>query len=72
MRRRLFPTRFERCYIRLYNDRISLNQFLDKCGIEDRSEAWKTLCKYRMQVVQGEIPDPRDIYHRWRKGGAFS
>ena len=70
--RRLFPTRFERSYIRLYNSRITVAQFLKQCGIEDRAEAWKTLCDYRMKVEQGEIPDPRDTYHCWRQGGAFS
>lgn len=66
MRRRIFPTRVERAYIRLYNGRITANRFVDTCGIKGRAKAWETLCEYRKKVVAGEIPDPRDTYNRWR------
>ena len=61
-------TRFERAYIDLYNDRIQLEQFAEAAGIPDQAEAWRQLCEYRQKVLDGEIQDPRDKYHKWRRG----
>ena len=61
-------TRFERAYIDLYNDRITLEQFAEAAGIQDPAEAWRQLCEYRQKVIDGEIQDPRDKYHKWRRG----
>lgn len=60
-------TRFERAYIDLYNDRILLSQFAEAAGIKDQAEAWRQLCEYRQKVLDGEIKDPRDKYHCWRR-----
>ena len=60
-------TRFERAYIDLYNDRITLEQFPQAAGIQDPEEALRQLRKYREQVIDGEIKDPRDKYHKWRR-----
>ncbi len=69
---RFLPTRFERAYIRLYNNRITVGQFLAQCGVQGKAEAWKALCEYRTKVERGELPDPRDTYHCWRIGGPFN
>ena len=58
--------RFERAYIDLYNDRITLKQFAKAAGIPDEAEAMRQLKEYREKVIDGEIQDPRDRYHRWR------
>lgn len=63
--RRIRLTRFERAYVKLYNDRITAKQFHIVAGIEDPEEAWKQLCQYRRRVVRGQIEDPRGKY-RWR------
>lgn len=60
-------TRFERAYIDLYNDRITREQFASAAGIDDPEEAWRELCEYRKKVIDGEIQDPRDKYHKWRR-----
>lgn len=62
----LRASRFERAYIRLYNGEIAVEQFINTCGIEGKKKALDTLCKYREKVLSGEIPDPRDKYHKWR------
>lgn len=59
------PTDLERAYIRLYNGKITLSQFVAECGIQDQAEAWKTLREYREKVVSGEMQDPRDKYRKW-------
>ena len=59
-------TKFERAYILLYNDRITLEEFADQAGIEDKAVAFETLRLYRERVLSGEIPDPRDTYNQWR------
>ena len=59
-------TQFERAYIDLYNDRITADQFAEAAGIADKDEAWHRLCEYRSRVINGEIPDPRDTYNKWR------
>lgn len=59
-------TQFERAYIALYNDRITADQFAEAAGIPDKEQAWQQLCEYRRRVLTGEIPDPRDKYHKWR------
>lgn len=64
--RYLRATRFEKAYISLYNNRITLSTFLSTCGIDGKDLAWKKLCEYRRRVISGEIPDPRDTYNRWR------
>lgn len=64
---RWIPTRFERAYIDLYNDRITPQQFAAAAGIANKEEAWRQLCEYRRQVIAGDIADPRDKYHRWRR-----
>lgn len=61
-------TRFERAYIDLYNDNITLAQFAEAAGIPDHAEAWRQLCEYRQKVLSGEIQDPRDKYHKWNRG----
>ena len=61
-------TKFERAYIALYNDRITAEQFAEAAGIPDKAEAWRQLCEYRERVIDGEIPDPRDKYNKWRRG----
>ena len=61
------PSRFERAYIDLYNDRITAQQFHIAAGIEDREQAWRQLREYRHRVLIGEIPDPRDRWHKWRR-----
>lgn len=60
-------TLFERAYIDLYNDRITLEQFAEAAGIKDQAEAWRQLCEYRQRVIDGEIQDPRDRYNKWRR-----
>ena len=62
--RRMTP--FERAYILLYNSRITPAQFAAAAGIANKEEAWAQLQEYRRRVVRGEIPDPRDTYHKWR------
>ena len=62
---RLFYTRFEKAYIRLYNSEIDLKQFYKECGIKGEDQAWKALCEYRKRVISGEIRDPRDRFNRW-------
>jgi len=64
--RRFKMTRFERAYIRLYNSRITAEQFAEAAGIADKEQAWAQLCDYRQKVVDGEIEDPRDKYNMWR------
>lgn len=59
-------TRFERAYIKLYNDRITAEQFAAAAGIPDTEQAWAQLCEYRQQVMNGKIADPRDKYNMWR------
>lgn len=63
---RLIPTRFEKAYIRYYNGRITIESFLESCGIDGKETAWKELNDYRRRVLSGEIPDPRDRYRKWR------
>ena len=60
------PTRFEKAYINLYNDRITLADFPQAAGIADPAEAWTRLVEYRRQGGNGLIPDPRDTFNRWR------
>ena len=64
-RRRRRITRFEQAYCDLYNSRISAAQFAQAAGIEDPEQAWKQLCEYRRQVIDGIIPDPRTTYDLW-------
>lgn len=64
---RLFPTRFEKAYIRYYNGRITIEKFFETCGIDDKDTAWNTLKDYRRRVVSGEVKDPREKYRRWRR-----
>ncbi len=59
------PTRFERAYILLYNEKIRLSQFAEEAGIPDAEEAQKQLVSYRQRVIKGEIEDPRDTYNKW-------
>ena len=60
-------TQFEKAYIALYNDRITAPEFAEAAGIPDKEEAWAQLCAYRKKVLNGEIPDPRDKYNKWRR-----
>lgn len=60
-------TRFERAYIALYNDEITLEQFPQAAGIKDPAEAWRQLCEYRQNVITGEEQDPRDKHNKWRR-----
>lgn len=60
------PTRFERAYCDLYNDRITAAQFAAAAGIPDKAQAWARLCEYRRSVIEGAIPDPRDTFQKWR------
>ena len=59
-------TKFEKAYIDLYNDRITLADFAEASGIADKDQAWQQLREYREKVLKGEIEDPRDKYHAWR------
>lgn len=62
----LRATPFEKAYIRLYNDRITVDQFAQEAGIKDTEEAWRQLHEYRQKVITGDIADPRDVYNKWR------
>jgi len=64
--RRVRMTRFERAYILLYTDRISAKDFARAAGIPDAKQAWAQLCEYRQKILNGELPDPRDVYSYWR------
>ena len=64
--RRWKMTPFERAYIALYNGRIRRADFAKAAGTEDQEDAWRQLCEYRRRVIAGEIPDPRDVYDKWR------
>ena len=60
-------TRFEKAYIKLYNDEITFDDFPKLSGIPDPAAAWDELCAYREKVLDGEIEDPRDKYHKWTR-----
>ena len=60
-------TKFERAYIELYNDIITLQQFAQAAGIPDEAEAMRQLLEYREKVLDGVISDPRDTHNRWRR-----
>ncbi len=51
-------TKFERAYIALYNEKITINQFPKAAGLEPQ-EALKQLQEYRQKIMRREIPDPR-------------
>ena len=51
-------TKFEKAYIALYNERITINQFPKAAGLEPE-EALRQLKEYRDRIMRREIPDPR-------------
>lgn len=64
--KRLIPTRFERAYIRLYNDKITVQQFAAESGLGDKEEALRVLREYREKILRGEVEDPRGKYGKWK------
>ena len=51
-------TKFEKAYIALYNEKITIDKFPQAAGLEPE-EAYKQLQEYRDKIMHGEIQDPR-------------